>query len=45
MTYHTRLFLRLIPGALTIAIIVYLWLWVFTVLDVIITVLNEGTTP
>lgn len=40
MTYHTRAFLRLIPGALLVSLIVYLWIWMFEVLGMIISQLG-----
>ena len=45
MTYHTRLFISLLPGAVAVAFVVYITLWAFEALDVIITLLQEGTTP
>lgn len=36
MTYHTRMFLRLVPGALLVALVVYLWIWMFEVLGMIL---------
>ena len=35
MTYHARMFLRLVPGVLLVALVAYLWIWVFEVLGMI----------
>ena len=43
MTYHARLLLSVVPGAITIALVVYLTLWVFEVLDTIAPVLQQGS--
>ena len=40
MTYHARLFIRLLPGAIVLAVVAYGWLWMFEILGMIVTVLQ-----
>lgn len=45
MTYHTRLLLNLVPGAIALAFVAYVVMWAFEALDVVITALHQGVTP
>jgi len=35
--------IRLVPGALILAVIAYGWLWMFEILDMITTTLQQGS--